>query len=68
MAFVRLSRVTLRIADFTGFYRLLASGAIAHAATVIEVETRLFGCLKDAFVGTIEIDGGIAFSELNFSH
>ena len=60
MPFVRLAGVAIWVFNFTGNHLVLASGAIAHAATEIEVEVVLFREFEDAFIvaSPLELDAG----------
>lgn len=57
LTIVRLTRVTGRIFDFAGDQCLLASSAVTHAATKVEIEIILFSEFKE----TLLISGPIGF-------
>lgn len=58
VAFFGLAGVAVRVFDFAGDDLLLAGGAVAHAAAVIEVEVVALCEFEDAFfvAGPVQLD------------
>ena len=60
--------MAIYILDFTGSHFLLARRAIAHAATVVEVEVVRFCEFENTFVVARPFEGDARFLKNDFSH
>lgn len=68
MSFVWLGCVAVRVFHFTGNDLLLARGAVAHTAAIIEVEVILLSKFEDAFFVARPFESECRFLEKDISH
>lgn len=68
VALVWFAGVSHRILDLTGNDRLLAGGAVAGTAAVVEIEVVFLGELENALKGAVPIELQFGFLKNDFSH